>query len=452
MTARVPARGAPVRILASGPAGGVIGARARRASPRARRTSCASTWAARATTCRWCATARRPRSPAGTGTTATCRAADGERRDARRRRRLDLPRATAARSQVGPESAGAEPGPGLLRPRRHAPDRDRRDPRARPALGGRRVRAAASFRLTRARRRRCLPASTWRGPLGLERRGRGLRLLARRQREHDARRVRRMTAEQGHRPARARAARLRRQRPRLRRDPGRRSSASTACWCRRPRPPSRRSARSPRAPSIDEERSYLAPARSADLDAAARALRRARRAGRALPRAPRATRASAITARYQLNLRYPGQNWSLAVPARRSVRGARDLSSSTGHRGARGRALPRAHQAEYGHARRGEEPEITGVRLLAFGDVARAALRRPAGAPRVREPAPARTRRANLGDGFKETAVHRGPTLRPGDARAEPRDRRGDLHHDRRLPGLDARVDDAGDYVLERSS
>ena len=35
--------------------------------------------------------------------------------------------------RVGPQSAGAEPGPGLLRPRRHGPDRHRRRPRARPA-------------------------------------------------------------------------------------------------------------------------------------------------------------------------------------------------------------------------------------------------------------------------------------------------------------------------------
>ena len=47
--------------------------------------------------------------------------------------------------QVGPESAGSEPGPDLLRPRRHAPDHHRRQPAARPArsrraAGGRRGR------------------------------------------------------------------------------------------------------------------------------------------------------------------------------------------------------------------------------------------------------------------------------------------------------------------------
>ena len=38
--------------------------------------------------------------------------------------------------RVGPRSAGADPGPGLLRPRRHRADRHRRQPRARPARRG----------------------------------------------------------------------------------------------------------------------------------------------------------------------------------------------------------------------------------------------------------------------------------------------------------------------------
>ena len=49
--------------------------------------------------------------------------------------------------RVGPESAGAEPGPGLLRARRHAADRHRREPPPRPAArrrlpGGHRARRA----------------------------------------------------------------------------------------------------------------------------------------------------------------------------------------------------------------------------------------------------------------------------------------------------------------------
>ena len=103
---------APVRILASGPAGGVIGAAALGRRARASRTSCAWTWAAPATTCRWCARgagARRARLELAAP--LRDRAADGERRDARRRRRLALSGAATAALQVGPASAGADPGP-----------------------------------------------------------------------------------------------------------------------------------------------------------------------------------------------------------------------------------------------------------------------------------------------------------------------------------------------------
>ena len=51
--------------------------------------------------------------------------------------------------RVGPESAGAEPGAGLLREGRHAADRDRREPPARPAA--RASSSAASSSIARPR-------------------------------------------------------------------------------------------------------------------------------------------------------------------------------------------------------------------------------------------------------------------------------------------------------------
>jgi len=202
-------------------------------------------------------------------------------------------------------------------------------------------------------------------------------------------------------------------------------------------------------PSIDEERSYLAPARGADV-ARLRALFEeldARAEGfLAAAGYPRAE----VTARYQLNLRYPGQNWSLAVPVA-EVRGARNLSFATeALREAAAERFHRAHEAEYGHARLAEEPEVTGVRLLAFADVP-APHFGAGGRASAREPAPARTRRANLGDGFKETAVHRGPALRPGDLVRSPAIVEETFTTIVVYPGWTLRVDDAGDYVLERT-
>ena len=57
---------------------------------------------------------------------------------------------------VGPRSAGADPGPGLLRPRRHRAHRHRRRPGGRPHPGRRRVRWARARPMRR-------PSRRWRG-------------------------------------------------------------------------------------------------------------------------------------------------------------------------------------------------------------------------------------------------------------------------------------------------
>ena len=63
-----------------------------------------------------------------------------------RGRRLDRPLrpAVPVDRRVGPQSAGSDPGPGLLRPRRHAADGDRRRPAARLPRPGATTRAAGS--------------------------------------------------------------------------------------------------------------------------------------------------------------------------------------------------------------------------------------------------------------------------------------------------------------------
>ena len=248
--------------------------------------------------------------------------------------------------------------------------------------------------------------------------------------------VRRSTARARHRPARARAARLRRQRPALRRDPGPGARHRPRARAEGVARPSRRSARSPRARASTRSAPTWRRRASADvarlralfaeLDARARAL--PRRAG---------FRASAITARYQLNLRYPGQNWSLAVPVGGAARRPRPRLRRRGPARRRGRALPpRATRRSTVTRGAPRSPRSRACGSSPSRDVAapRFARRLHRAAPRARA---ARTRRANLGDGFEETAVHRGPDAR---ARAtlvrEPRDHRGDLHDDRRLPGL----------------
>jgi N-methylhydantoinase A len=198
------------------------------------------------------------------------------------------------------------------------------------------------------------------------------------------------------------------------------------------------------APSVDEERSYLIGARHADV-ARLRALvaELAARADHHLGAAGFAP--GAIERRPQINLRYPGQNWSLAVDVAES-----DLARSDADalRESIVAAFHRRHESEYGHARLAEEPEITGVRLLS-----RAETRKPrfgSGATaRVARPAPVATRRANLGRGFEPTPVFAGGALGPGSSIGAPAIIEETYTTIAVYPGWEARVDDAGDWLLD---
>jgi N-methylhydantoinase A len=199
---------------------------------------------------------------------------------------------------------------------------------------------------------------------------------------------------------------------------------------------------------IDEERSYLAPAGEADLARMEKLFDELRRRAEEHLLAA-GFPAEALVSRYQVNLRYPGQNWALPVDvARTQGPSAPELAGEL-----RDQLVERFHQqheAEYGHARLEEEPEITGVRLACgvetprphFHGGERAAARRPE--PRTR-------RRANLGEGFEEAAIYRGPDLRPGDRVESPAIIEETFTTIVAYPGWDARVDDAGDYLLVRA-
>jgi N-methylhydantoinase A len=203
-------------------------------------------------------------------------------------------------------------------------------------------------------------------------------------------------------------------------------------------------------PAIDEERAYLRTASQAKAEEIA-ALWEALDARAAGFLAAAGHPRERVTARYQLNLRYPGQNWSLTVDVAER-RGARDLGF------AREGLVPdvverfhRRHEDEYGHRRAAEEPEITGVRLVTFAEVEKPAFASGFTAKR-REPAPAATRRADLGRGYEPTAIYRGPSLRPGDVVRAPAVIEETFTTIVVYPGWEAVVDDAGDYLLRRAS
>ena len=201
-------------------------------------------------------------------------------------------------------------------------------------------------------------------------------------------------------------------------------------------------------PSIDEERSYIVPADRVDTarlrdlwgELAERAERYFTNAGVA---------ADQVTAKYQLNMRYPGQNWALTFNVRVDE-GLGDLSfvdSGIGQRGIE--AFNNHHMAEYGHIREGEVPEIAGVRLATSVATASPIVTHGFNAP-VRLARAARTRRANLGQGYQEVDIFHGADLEPGHEVTGPAIIEESFTTIVVYPGWQARVDDAGDCELVR--
>ena len=205
-------------------------------------------------------------------------------------------------------------------------------------------------------------------------------------------------------------------------------------------------------PMIDEERSYYAKATELDTgrlallwgELAMRARKYFHGAGFA---------ADQVVADYQLKMRYPGQNFALTfnVCGGGSVGGALDdmefIDETLGQRAI---ALFNArHMAEYNHIREHEVPEITGARLSTHVVTPLpAAATGFAAAPTTASPA--RTRRANLGRGFAETPIYLGTRLVPGNVIVGPGIIEETFTTIVVYPGWTAKIDDAGDYELVR--
>ncbi len=201
-------------------------------------------------------------------------------------------------------------------------------------------------------------------------------------------------------------------------------------------------------PSIDEERSYLAPADRVD-QARLRTLWQEleQRAGRYFSEA--GFDATVVAARYQLKMRYPGQNWALAFDIQART-GLGDLSFIEDGIGARAIALfNQRHMEAFGHVREDEMPEITSLRLVISVQTPSPSAGGGRDAARVLATA-ARTRRANLGAGYQDTPIFRGTDLKRGHEVAGPAIIEETFTTIVVYPGWKALVDDAGDYELLR--
>ncbi len=201
-------------------------------------------------------------------------------------------------------------------------------------------------------------------------------------------------------------------------------------------------------PIIDEERAYLVGLAEADAQRLRALWQELDEHAEGFFSAAGFDR-STVEAQYKLNLRYPGQNWSLSVDVA-TVAGPRDLSFVTD-------SLPAEmieqfharHDAEYGHRRELEAPEITGVRLVISAPIPAPEFHAGTDA-KPRQATPKGTRRANLGEGFADTPIYQGPDLAPGDFVEAPGIIEETFTTIVVYPGWTCRVDDAGDYQLER--
>jgi N-methylhydantoinase A len=201
-------------------------------------------------------------------------------------------------------------------------------------------------------------------------------------------------------------------------------------------------------PSIDEERSYIAPATALDVGKLRELWRELDQRAEKYFRDANFSRQQ-VFAKYQMKMRYPGQNWSLTFDIKTN-QGAEDLSFVDDSLGARAiEAFNKRHMDEYGHVREGETPEVVGVRLSTYAETPAPRTTGGFTAPKAAAPV-AKTRRANLGDGYQKTNVYRGADLRPGHQIVAPAIIEETFTTIVVYPGWSAQLDDAGDYQLTK--
>ena len=201
-------------------------------------------------------------------------------------------------------------------------------------------------------------------------------------------------------------------------------------------------------PSIDEERSYIAPANALDIGKL-KALWKALGDRAEKYFADANFSPDKVIAKYQMNMRYAGQNWALTFDVKVN-KGLHDLSFVNDSLGQKAiESFNKRHTEEYGHVREGEMPEVTGVRLATYVETPSPVAGKGSTAPIVAAKV-AKTRRANLGTGYKDTNIFRGADLKPGYEVVGPAIIEETFTTIVVYPGWKARVDDAGDYELTR--
>lgn len=152
---------------------------------------------------------------------------------------------------------------------------------------------------------------------------------------------------------------------------------------------------------------------------------------------------------YLVNMRYAGQNFAVSFEMHTS-QGSQDyafLNDTFGEIALQ--AFNQRHMAEFDHIRDSELPEIIGVRLVSSVDTAAPPVGEGFSAPASRA-TPLRIRRANLGEGYMDTPIFAGVSLKPGHEIAGPAVIEETFTTIVVYPGWKVHVDDSGDYEMRK--
>jgi len=201
-------------------------------------------------------------------------------------------------------------------------------------------------------------------------------------------------------------------------------------------------------PTIDEERSCTCSVGSPDLDKLKSLWQQLEARADKYFADANFTR-DKVNFHYQVNMRYAGQNFAVSFEMYQ-CRGSQDylfLNDAFGEKALQ--AFNKRHMEEFGHIREMELPEIIGVRLVSSVDTAAPPVGAGFSAPSVTA-TPMKIRRANLGDGYQETPVFDGDKLRPGHEITGPAVIEETFTTIVVYPGWKVCVDDSGDYEMRK--
>lgn len=201
-------------------------------------------------------------------------------------------------------------------------------------------------------------------------------------------------------------------------------------------------------PTIDEERSCSCSAESPDLEKMKSLWQQLEARAETYFHNANIQKGS-VRFSYLVNMRYAGQNFAVSFEMHTS-QGTQDYAFLNETFGAKAlQAFNQRHMAEFDHIREFELPEIIGVRLVSSVDTAAPPVGKGFSAPESRA-TPVKKRRANLGEGYMDTPVFAGATLKPGHEIVGPAVIEETFTTIVVYPGWKVHVDDSGDYEMRK--